>query len=93
MAPITIGARAIISQCAFLCAGTHDIRDPSFPLIARPITIGDDVWIAAEAFVGPGVAVGCGCVLSARACAFSDTQSWTVYRGNPATPIGPRVWR
>jgi putative colanic acid biosynthesis acetyltransferase WcaF len=93
MAPIAVGARTIVSQRAFLCAGAHDIRDPSFQLTARPIFIGDDVWIAAEAFVGPGVTIGDGCVLGARACAFADLEAWTVYRGNPAGPVKPRAWR
>ena len=93
MAPITIGDRTVISQRAVLCGGTHDIGDPTFQLIARPIVIGRDVWIAAEAFVGPGVTVGDGCVLGARGCAFSDLSPWTVYRGNPANPVKPRKWR
>jgi len=85
--------RTIVSQRAYLCAGSHDISSPAFQLIAKPISIGDDVWIAAEAFVGPGVAVGDGSVLSARACAFSDLEPWTVYRGNPAVPFKARHWR
>jgi putative colanic acid biosynthesis acetyltransferase WcaF len=93
MAPIKIGARSVISQRAFLCGGTHDISDRRFQLIARSITIGDDVWIASEAFVGPGVQVADGCVLGARGCAFSDLESWTVYRGNPAVPFKKRQWR
>jgi putative colanic acid biosynthesis acetyltransferase WcaF len=93
MAPIVIGARSVISQRSVLCAGTHDISDPNFQLVARPIVIGDDVWIAAEAFVGPGVTVGDGCVLGARACAFHDLEKWTVYRGNPASSINTRRWR
>jgi putative colanic acid biosynthesis acetyltransferase WcaF len=93
MAPITIGERTVISQRAFLCAGTHDIQDADFQLVARPITIGNDVWIAAEAFVAPGVAVGDGTVLGARACAFDNLSSWTVYRGNPAVAIRARKWR
>jgi putative colanic acid biosynthesis acetyltransferase WcaF len=91
MAPISIGARTIISQGAFLCAGTHDIRDPAFQLLARPISIGSDAWIAAQAFIAPGVTVGDGCVIAARACIFEDTRPWTVYRGNPATAIKARI--
>jgi putative colanic acid biosynthesis acetyltransferase WcaF len=90
MAPIKIGARSVVSQRAFLCAGTHDISDEMFPLRVRPIVIGDDVWIASEAFVGPGVHVGNGCVLGARACAFEDLNDWTVYRGNPAAIVKRR---
>jgi putative colanic acid biosynthesis acetyltransferase WcaF len=62
----------------------------SFQLIARPICVCDDVWIAAEVFVGPGVTIGNGCVLGARACAFGDLDAWMVYRGNPARAVKPR---
>ncbi|MGJ3647037.1 putative colanic acid biosynthesis acetyltransferase [Sphingomonas sp. GlSt437] len=91
MAPITIGARAIVSQRAHLCAGSHDIEDPHFQLVARPIVIGADAWVAAEAFVGPGVVVGEGAVLGARGCAFSDLDAWGVYGGNPAKLIRRRA--
>jgi putative colanic acid biosynthesis acetyltransferase WcaF len=93
MAPIKIGARSIVSQRAFLCAGTHDISDERFPLRVRPIVIGDDVWVASEAFVGPGVHIGNGCVLGARACAFENLNEWTVYRGNPATIVKQRKFQ
>lgn len=93
MAPITIGAYAIVSQRAHLCAGTHDIEDANFQLRARPITIGARAWIAAEAFVGPGVSIGEGAVLGARGCATKDLDSWTVYAGNPCQAIKPRKIR
>ena len=90
---ITIGENSIISQRAHLCSGTHDHRDPVFQLQTRPIAIGDRVWIAAEAFVGPGVHVPDGVVLGARGCLFRDAAAWTVYSGNPALPIRERVMR
>ncbi len=93
MAAIRIGDRAIISQGAHLCAGTHDFRDPDFQLVARQITIGTCAWIAAEAFVGPGVTIGEGAVLGARGCAFKDLDSWTVYSGNPCVSVGSREIR
>lgn len=93
MAPVTIGDGTIVSQRAHLCAGTHDHRDPAFQLIARPIVIGAQCWVAAEAFVGPGVTVGDGAVLGARACAFADLLPWTVYSGNPAIAVATRQLR
>ena len=83
----------VVSQRAVLCGGTHDIGDALFQLKVAPITVGDHVWIASEAFVGPGVHIGDGCVLGARGCAFSDLEPWTVYRGNPAVRLKERRWR
>ncbi len=89
-APITIGAKAVVSQGAHLCAGTHDINDPDFQLIAKPIAIGAQAWVAAEAFVGPGVSIGEGAVLGARGVAFRDIEPWAVYAGNPAKKLKDR---
>jgi len=90
MGPIKIDAYALVSQGAHLCAGTHNVDDPSFQLVTRPIHIGAGAWIAAEAFVGPGVSVGPGAVLGARAVAFRNLDADMVYVGNPAKPLRPR---
>jgi len=87
---VTIGRDAVVSQDATLCASTHDVNDPLFPLLLRPIVIEAYVWIAAEAFVGPGVTVSEGAVLSARGVAMRDLGPWTVFSGNPAQPLRPR---
>jgi putative colanic acid biosynthesis acetyltransferase WcaF len=86
MAPIHIKCGAVVSQRAHLCAGTHDIDDEHFQLQAKPIVLGRNCRIAVEAFVGPGVSVGDGAVLGARAVTFKDLQPWTVYVGNPSIP-------
>lgn len=88
--PVTIGQRAIVSQNAHLCTGTHDITSPTFQLRTRPISLGPQCWICADAFVGPGVSVGAGTVLAARAVAFKNLESWTVHGGNPAKFIKQR---
>jgi len=91
MAPVTIGTRAVVSQYAQLIAGSHDIDDPNFQLIAKPIHVGDHAWIATGAFVGPGVTVGEGAVLGARALAFANLEAWTVYVASPAQAIKKRT--
>ena len=85
IARVSIGRKAVVSQGAHLCTGTHDYRDPAFPLTARPITVEAMAWVCAGAFVGPGVTIGEGAVLGATATAFSNLEPWTVYVGNPAT--------
>jgi putative colanic acid biosynthesis acetyltransferase WcaF len=90
MAKISLADYALVSQGAFLCAGTHDVDDPDFQLITRPIAIGREAWVAAQAFVGPGVSIGEGAVLGARGVATKDLDPWTVYAGNPAIRIRQR---
>ena len=90
VAPIAIGDHAIVSQRAHLCTGTHDVDDADFPLRSKPIVIGANAWVAAEAFVCPGVEIGEGAVLGARAVAARSLDPWTIYAGNPARPIRPR---
>lgn len=89
-AQVTLGAFAIVSQDATLCAGTHDYEDPDFQLRARPIVLGAHCWVAAEAFVGPGVHVGERAVLGARGVAMKDLEAAVVHAGNPALPIKRR---
>ena len=90
---ISVGARTVISQGAHICASTHDVNDPDFQLVVRPITIGEQAWIAAEAFVGPGVTVGDRAVVGARAALFHDAQADGIYSGNPAVKIRQRQLR
>jgi putative colanic acid biosynthesis acetyltransferase WcaF len=88
---ITIGKKAVISQGAHLCAGTHDFTHPGFPLVTKPIVIGDHVWIAAEAFVHPGVTIGEGTVVGARSVVTKSLPPWKVCSGFPAAPLKDRV--
>jgi putative colanic acid biosynthesis acetyltransferase WcaF len=87
LGPITIGARATVSQGAHLCAGTHDLSVPSRPLLKPPISIGEDAWVCADAFVGPGVRIGKGAILGARAVTMRDLPDNTTAVGNPARRI------
>jgi putative colanic acid biosynthesis acetyltransferase WcaF len=90
LGPMRIGASATVSQGAHLCGGSHDFRDPAFPLWRAPLTIGAGAWIAADAFVGPGVDIGEGAVLGARAVAMKSLPAEAVAVGNPARVVGTR---
>lgn len=92
MASIRINDFAVISQGAHLCAGSHDYNSPNFQLVAKPIEIGAHAWVAADAFVGPGVSVPEGAVIGARAVVSkSPPTAWGVYAGNPARFIKHRT--
>ena len=47
--------------------------------------------ITADVFVGPGVTIGDGAVVTARSSVFTDIPPWVVARGNPAVPVKARV--
>jgi len=87
---ITIGSQVVVSQGSFLCCASHDISSPTMELTYAPIAICDQVWVAARAFVGPGVTVGEGGVVGACAVVTKDVESWTVVAGNPARFIKKR---
>lgn len=90
---VRIGARATISHLAHVCAGTHDYEDPGLPLLRLPVVIGDDAWICAQSFVGPGVTIGDGAVVGACAVAMKDVPAWVVVAGNPARVVKQRRLR
>lgn len=91
LAPVVLGAKTTVSHGAHLCAGTHDYTLPDLPLITKPIVIEDQVWVCADAFVGPGVRLGQGAVVGARAVVMRDVAAWCVVAGNPAKEIKRRV--
>jgi len=90
LGPLRLGASVTVSQRAHLCGGSHDFRDPAMPLLKLPITIEDEAWICADAFVGPGVTVGARAVVAARAVAVKDVDAEAIVGGNPAASIGKR---
>ncbi|MEP7231846.1 MAG: WcaF family extracellular polysaccharide biosynthesis acetyltransferase [Ginsengibacter sp.] len=87
---IAIGKRTVISQGVHLCAGTHDYTKNGFPLITAPISIGDNVWIAAEVFIHPGITVGDGAVIGARSVVNKNMPPWMICAGHPCVAIKER---
>lgn len=87
---IKVGMKTVISQGSYICAGTHDYTKSGFPLITKPITIGKHCWIAAEAFVHPGITIADGAVIGARSVVTKDMPEWTVCSGFPCKPLKAR---
>lgn len=90
-APITIEKNATVSQRAYLCTASHNISSPYHEQTEAPIIIKERAWVAAEAYVGPGVTIGEGAVVGARGCVYKDVESWTVVGGNPAKFLKRRI--
>ena len=88
---ITVGRPAVISQGAHLCTASHDHNAPTFDLVTAPILIGEEAWIAADAFIGPGVTIAHGAVVGARAVVVKSVDERVVVAGNPARAVGTRA--
>lgn len=91
LAPITVQRGANLSQHCHLCAGTHDFHRWSMPLVAQPIVVGENAWLGAEVFVGPGVTIGELCVVGARSVVVRDLPARKVCVGHPCRPIKDRA--
>jgi acetyltransferase-like isoleucine patch superfamily enzyme len=55
--------------------------------VARPITISRNVWIGFDACILPGVTVGEGSIVGARAVVRDDVPPYTIVAGNPARVV------
>jgi len=90
VAPIHLRKGAVVSQYSYLCTASRDYSDASMPLMCSSIVIDEKAWVTADVFIGPGVTVGAGAVVTARSSVFDDIKPWTIASGNPAKEIKPR---
>lgn len=90
VAEISIGSHSVISQEAYLCAGTHDYQDVSFKFVGAPIQVAAECWISARSFIGPGVKVGYAAVIGAGSIVMKDVEPLAIMAGNPAKLIRKR---
>ncbi|QCU79278.1 sugar O-acetyltransferase [Citricoccus sp. SGAir0253] len=89
-APIRIGADVQIGPDVQLLTATHPLepgprRDKWEG--ARPISIGDNVWLGGGVIVGPGVSIGENTVVGAGAVVVSDLPADVVAVGVPARVV------
>ncbi len=90
VAHITIGEDCQIGPNVQLLTPTHPI-DPQPRLdkleAAKPITIGDNVWLGGGVIVCPGVSIGDNSVIGAGAVVTKDVPANVIAVGNPARVI------
>ena len=96
VAPVTIGAACQVASRVQFITATHPI-DPHVRRIgwetAKPITVGDNVWLSSGVILCPGVTIGDDTVVGAGAVVTRDLPPGVVAYGNPARvqrPIGDR---
>jgi len=90
MANIIIGKNCVISQKSYLCTGSHDYTEPSFDIFAKPIEIKDEVWVATDVFIAPGITIGTGTIIGFRSTVNKNLPSQMICYGNPAKPVKKR---
>ncbi len=87
---VTIGNNVFIApNCGFYTAGhplEYEIRNTGLEY-AKPITIGDNVWIGANTAILGGVHIGSGSVIGAGSLVKNDIPPNVVAVGNPCKVI------
>ena len=87
---VTIGSRVCINDGAKILSASHDVSDPMWSEVAKPIIIEDYVWVATNAIILPGVKIGRGAVIGAGAVVAADVPAYAIMIGNPARPLEKR---
>ncbi len=90
--PVTIGSHVNLAQGITVTALNHNFNDlqrriDEQGVSTRPVVIGDDVWIGANAVILPGVTIGSHAVVAAGAVVTKDVPAHTLVGGVPAKVI------
>ena len=93
-ARINIGDDCQIAPFVYIVDSDHSTRKDTLmnlqPNVAKPIRIGNDVWIGAHAVILSGVTIGEGAVVAAGAVVHQDVAPYTIVGGIPARVLGER---
>lgn len=87
---VTIGSRSLFGPNVQIYTATHpiDFKVRASGLeYAKPITIGEDVWVGGSAVICPGVSIGDRSVIGAGSVVTKDIPSDVFAAGNPCRVI------
>ena len=87
--PVCIGNHVNLAQGITVTALNHTFKDTSKRIdeqgiSTKPVVIGDDVWIGANAVILPGVTIGRHVVVAAGAVVTKDVPDYSLVAGVPA---------
>ena len=93
---IKFGDYVLIGPNVVITSSQHRYDIKGVPILfqgheTKPVAIGNDVWIGANAVILPGVTVGDGTIIGAGAIVTSDTDPYSIIGGVPARKIGERT--
>jgi maltose O-acetyltransferase len=89
---VKIGSRTLFGPNVQIYTATHpiDYRERASGLeYAKPITIGEDVWVGGSAIICPGVTIGDRVVIGAGSVITKDIPADVFAAGNPCKVIRP----
>ncbi len=88
---VSVGDHSLIAPGCFITDHEHgispELRIDQQPGVARPVTIGNDVWLGANVTVIAGVTIGDGAVIGANAVVTKDIPPMAIAVGVPATVL------
>lgn len=84
---VKIGERVCINDGVEILTASHDVLDPQWKHIKGKVVIEDYAWIGTGAMILPGVTIGKGAVIGARAVVTKSVAPSEIVVGNPARPI------
>ncbi|WP_439883537.1 acyltransferase [Pontibacter sp. MBLB2868] len=81
-----IGEKVCINDGVEILTASHDVTDPQWRPISGGVIIEDYAWIGTGAMILPGVHIGYGAVVGAKAVVTKSVAPRTIVVGNPAKP-------
>jgi len=85
---VSVGDHTLIAPGCFITDHCHGISDElrmdQQPGIAKPVIIGNDVWLGAKVTVLAGVTIGDGAIVGADAVVTRDVPAMAIVTGIPA---------
>jgi maltose O-acetyltransferase len=88
---LTIEHVVVVSGGSRIITADHDVHSVTFTVRHQAVVLGHHAFLGTEAMVLPGVSIGPGAVLAARAVATRDVPAQTIAAGVPARAIGARA--
>lgn len=93
---VRLGQKVAVGPGTVIRAANHRFDRLDVPIMHQgheygEIVIEDDVWIAANCTLTPGVRIGHGAVVGAGAVVTRDVEPFAIVAGVPARPIGRRA--